>query len=84
MRNQDQENREKKILIILTGSTYSELRDNLGDFDNWIKQQCYDLWDNWETKRIENIKPDIIEYYDGVIFTGAHSSLTKDYPYLSK
>ena len=84
MNNPEPDYKQSKILIILTGSTYSDLRDNLGDFDNWIKQRCYDLWDNWDTKKIANVSPNILEDYQGIILTGAHSSLTEDYPYLSR
>ncbi|MCF7885615.1 MAG: type 1 glutamine amidotransferase [Candidatus Marinimicrobia bacterium] len=80
----DKKTNQEKILIILTGSTYADLRKNLGDFDNWIKQRCYDTWNNWDTAKIENVAPDYIENYSGIIFTGAHNSLTKEYPYLSR
>jgi len=80
----DGNDNHNKILIILTGSTYSDIRQNMGDFDSWIKQRCYDLWDKWDTIKIEDSKPDEIENYAGVIFTGSHNTVTKEYHYLSR
>ncbi|MCF7741007.1 MAG: type 1 glutamine amidotransferase [Candidatus Marinimicrobia bacterium] len=75
---------ENKILVILTGSTYPKIRNSIGDFDSWIKQRCYDLWSKWETQKIEDVKPDSITEYAGIILTGSHHTLTKKFHYLSR
>ena len=57
------------ILIIKTGSTYSDLRNALGDFDIWIKNAAGDFNCNWKVKPVADVEPDKIPNYQGVIIT---------------
>jgi len=72
------------ILIIKTGSTYPDIKNGMGDFDNWIRQTCYNYWENWVSKKIEDVQVDQLHKYCGVIFTGAHESVCNDYPHISR
>lgn len=69
------------ILIIKTGSTYSDLRNAFGDFDIWIKNAAGDFNCNWKVKPAADVEPDKIPNYQGVIITGSHSSLTQFYAF---
>lgn len=71
------------ILIIKTGSTYSELKNELGDFDSWIKKASGATNCIWKVKPIADVEPDKIPNYQGVIITGSHSSLTQFYAFYS-
>lgn len=75
---------QNKILIIKMGSTYPEVKQGMGDFDNWIRQTCYNFWEEWVTQRIEEVDIDQLDEYCGIIFTGAHASVCDNYEYLSK
>jgi len=70
-----------KILIIKTGSTYPELKSQLGDFDQWIRQAVDHHQINWVTQKIADVIPEELEQWQGLILTGAHDSLTKPYSY---
>jgi len=51
------------ILIIKTGSTYSDLRNALGDFDIWIKNVVGDFNCNWKVKPVADVELDKIPNY---------------------
>ncbi|HPC36699.1 MAG TPA: hypothetical protein P5268_04605 [Candidatus Marinimicrobia bacterium] len=69
------------VLVIKTGSTYSDLRNTLGDFDTWIKNAAGEINCEWKVKPVANVEPDKIPNYQGVIITGSHSSLTQFYEF---
>ncbi|HCK99315.1 MAG TPA: hypothetical protein DHW42_04330 [Candidatus Marinimicrobia bacterium] len=70
------------VLIIKLGSTYRELISRWGDFDKLIINSVPDLSVKWKSQKIENVVPETIEKYQGIIFTGAHDSLLTPYPFL--
>lgn len=70
------------ILIIKMGSTYRELISKRGDFNRLIIDSVPDLPVKWKSKKIDYIVPEAIEKYQGIILTGAHSTLTEPYPYI--
>jgi len=69
------------ILIIKTGSTYNELKKEWGDFDTWIREASAECNCTWKVKPVANIEPEKIPNYQGIIITGAHTSLTRYFPY---
>lgn len=69
------------ILIIKTGSTYSGLKNVLGDFDEWIRKAAENEKVIWKVKPIAHVEPEKILNYQGVIISGAHSSLTQSYTF---
>jgi len=71
-----------KILIIKMGSTYRELISQYGDFDRWILNSVKELLVKFKAQKIDYVVPESIEQYQGVIFTGAHKSLTGIYPFV--
>jgi len=71
-----------KILIIKMGSTYRELISQYGDFDRLILNSVKELPIKFKVQKIDYVVPDSIEQYQGVIFTGAHKSLTGIYPFV--
>jgi len=71
------------ILIIKTGSTYPDLKAESGDFDAWIKKTGGDADITWKIKPVADVEPEKIGNYQGIIITGAHSSLTQFYAFYS-
>jgi len=71
-----------KILIIKMGSTYRELISQYGDFDRWILNSVKELPIKFKVQKIDYVVPEIVAQYQGVIFTGAHKSLTGIYPFV--
>ncbi len=77
----DKNKNKPKILIVKTGSTYQELRTQLGDFDQWIRQAVNDNQINWTTQKMADVIPEKVDQWNGLILTGAHTSLTQTYPH---
>lgn len=71
-----------KILIIKMGSTYRELISEFGDFDRWILNSVNEVPVKFKVQKIDYVVPESVAQYQGVIFTGAHKSLTGLYPFL--
>jgi len=71
------------VLIIKMGSTYRKLKSQIGDFDLWIRQSVNNQNIRWKTKSVAQVEPGKIGYYQGIILTGAHATLTQPYEYLN-
>ena len=69
------------ILIIKTGSTYAELKSEQSDFDAMIRKGGGECNCTWKVKPVANVEPERIPNYQGIIISGAHTSLTQHYPY---
>jgi GMP synthase (glutamine-hydrolysing) len=71
------------VLIIKTGSTYADLKNLSGDFEDWIRTAAGERHPTWKVKPVANVEPDKIPHYQGIIITGSHSSLTQFYTFYS-
>lgn len=71
------------ILIIKTGSTFSEFKSTNGDFDDWIRKAGGEAEFTWKVRPVANVEPEKIPNFQGVIITGSHSSLTQFYSFYS-
>jgi len=74
--------RPSKILIVKTGSTYPELKKSCGDFEHWIAAILAEKGFRSQTIPVARLEPDRLVRFQGIIFTGSHSSLTQPYAYL--
>jgi GMP synthase (glutamine-hydrolysing) len=70
------------ILIIKMGTTYRELKSRSGDFDKWIIQATEKKNVRWKTKPFTQIVPENLAKFDGIILTGAHSSMVQGFKWL--
>lgn len=73
---------ESSILIIKMGTTYRELKSRSGDFDKWIIQAVGGKNVRWKTKPFTQIIPENLAKFDGIILTGAHSSIVQGFKWL--
>ncbi len=67
----------KPVAIIKAGTTFPTVKQNLGDFENWVIGACdcpngvFSVIDMAESQEL----PDV-ERFSGVIITGSHAMVT--------
>lgn len=67
----------KKVYIIKTGNTFSNIKKEYGDFEDWILKYINEI----DTEIIDVLKDEklpLIENCKGVIITGSHSMVTEE------
>ena len=70
----------KKILLLKTGTTYSDIRQQFGDFDVWFSRALHSCDVNVVDAVTETDSPDWLAH-DGIIITGSPAMVTEQEPW---
>jgi len=75
----------KPLVIIKAGPTFLSIKQNFGDFDNWVIDASYSPNEVFLViDMIENPELPNVEWLSGVIITGSHAMVTDQEPWVLK